>query len=224
MHPRRRSCRPKPPPGGVCVKRTRIVWRGLPRCDVRRSLGRARWRRSCQRARPTFSLRARTEGQGRGVSRPPQTFRHLGCLSRRSVRAIRSGRRGVCRAAPPQSTWRTGWAGRPGRRGFRRSQRDPRFYVSVPVQPTARLRATDADAGSGFPDRDRGQIDRGIGRAAFAARQVGQGAAHAAALSSSTCWRLVSRSAAFWASLAALKIRRLSSFNARNQLLIYAPD
>ena len=78
MHPRRRSCRPKPPPGGVCVKRTRIVWRGLPRCDVRRSLGRARWWRSCQPARPTFSLRARTEGQGKGVSSPP-TFRQRGC-------------------------------------------------------------------------------------------------------------------------------------------------
>ena len=168
MQPRRRSCRPKPPPGGVCVKRTRIMWRGLPRCDVRRSLGRGRWWRSCQRPLPTFSLRARTEGQGEWVSRPPQTFRHLGCLSHRSERAIRSGRRGVCRAAPPPSTWRTEWAGRPDGRGVRRSQRDPLSHVPVPVQPTTRLRTTDADAGSG-------------------PSEVGQGAAHAAALSSSTC-------------------------------------
>ena len=42
-HPRLRSRRPKPPSGGVCVKRIRIMWCGLPRCDVRRSLGRAGW-------------------------------------------------------------------------------------------------------------------------------------------------------------------------------------
>lgn len=99
------------------------------------------------------------------------------------------------------------------------SKLDAGAQIPITVQPLPRLGASLTNARSFRLDHHRGKIDHRVSPAAFAAGQAGQGErrAHAATFSALRISPLTKRSVAFWASLAALKIRRLSSFNARSQ-------
>ena len=123
------------------------------------------------------------------------------------VAAARDGRKG--RGLIPRCRGSLRLGGRPSGR-------------SGPAGRCARPGAVHADAGARALDHDRREIDPRVRPAAVAAGQAGQGggAAHAAALSLMVLAGFVasSRSAAFCASVAALKMARLSSCKARSQL------